>query len=522
MSTVFFDIPGTGGTAVWSNLAKIAESRSRMAADLYGQSVALFQDACHPVETLAILDEHLAQTGIDRNDSRILYRHGTKQNISAWLSPEESQYVTILRDPVERFVSEIVALRARLASGGDRSEDGRCELPSGGKWNPVEEYYSEAFYARAADPTVSIDDLLLSYIEDESHKNYYINYFFSLFWGNPAERESKYSGDCRCILPTLAHFVREKFTHIGIYPSIGKTLYEISTASGFRSPARNEMERRSQETALPPLLPATQNKLRAFSEFDYQFLELVFRQTAPIASPAASTPVSPSPVAATAEATPAGKIGPPHNTLNFKIETVNSQIGSSPEAKKGVVGDSEVSIGRFTYGWQLIEIKYPWAKTQLTIGSFCSIAPCIIMLGGVHDYRNVSTFPFDETIFPNLIKGDNVQESPDTKGAVTIGNDVWIGSDAKIMSGVTIGDGAVIGSSAVVTKDVEAYSIVVGNPARHLKYRFEPDVIALLLELKWWSLPTPVIKEISGELFSKPDKIVLQRLIDAHRTTTRS
>lgn len=75
----------------------------------------------------------------------------------------------------------------------------------------------------------------------------------------------------------------------------------------------------------------------------------------------------------------------------------------------------------------------------------------------------------------------------DNKGDIVIGNDVWIGYDAIIMAGVNIGDGAIIGARAVVTKDVEPYSIVGGVPAKEIRKRFAPDVVAKLLELKWWN-----------------------------------
>ena len=67
-----------------------------------------------------------------------------------------------------------------------------------------------------------------------------------------------------------------------------------------------------------------------------------------------------------------------------------------------------------------------------------------------------------------------------------IGNDVWIGSGAMVMNGVTIGDGAVVAAGSVVTKDVEPYSIVGGNPAKLIRKRFPDDIIERLLRLKWW------------------------------------
>ena len=77
---------------------------------------------------------------------------------------------------------------------------------------------------------------------------------------------------------------------------------------------------------------------------------------------------------------------------------------------------------------------------------------------------------------------------------VTIGNDVWIGYEAVILAGVTVGDGAVIGARAVVTKDVPPYTIVGGVPAKPIRKRFSEDLIAALLELRWWDWPEERLK----------------------------
>ena len=71
------------------------------------------------------------------------------------------------------------------------------------------------------------------------------------------------------------------------------------------------------------------------------------------------------------------------------------------------------------------------------------------------------------------------------KGDIVIMNDVWIGYGCTVLSGVTIGSGSVLAARSVVTKDVPAYSIVGGNPARILKYRFNPEMIDLLLKIAW-------------------------------------
>lgn len=76
-----------------------------------------------------------------------------------------------------------------------------------------------------------------------------------------------------------------------------------------------------------------------------------------------------------------------------------------------------------------------------------------------------------------------------------IGNDVWIGSDAIILRGVRIGDGAVVGANAVVTKDVKAFEVVAGVPARHLKFRFPEEQQAAILDSAWWNLELAEARE---------------------------
>ena len=85
--------------------------------------------------------------------------------------------------------------------------------------------------------------------------------------------------------------------------------------------------------------------------------------------------------------------------------------------------------------------------------------------------------------------------------------------DTLILNGVKISDGALIGANSVVTKDVKPYEFVAGNPAEHIKFRFDKEIIELLQELKWWNFEDKKIKEIMPILLSQPEKEVLKKLI---------
>jgi hypothetical protein len=84
-----------------------------------------------------------------------------------------------------------------------------------------------------------------------------------------------------------------------------------------------------------------------------------------------------------------------------------------------------------------------------------------------------------------------------SKGDITIGNDVWIGLNCTILDGITIGNGAVIAAGSVVTKNVEPYSIVGGNPAKLIKYRFSPELIKRIEDLKFWDMPIECIQSVN-------------------------
>lgn len=140
---------------------------------------------------------------------------------------------------------------------------------------------------------------------------------------------------------------------------------------------------------------------------------------------------------------------------------------------------------------------YGWHLDKLKIGKYCCFASGIIfMMGGNHNHNPnwITVYPFK----------DKLLDSYKPKGDTIIGNDVWIGTEAIIMPGVKIGDGAIIASRSVVTKDVTPYTIVGGNPAKHIKERFCKEEMAILLEIKWWNWPKQHI-ENSIDILSSSD-----------------
>lgn len=161
---------------------------------------------------------------------------------------------------------------------------------------------------------------------------------------------------------------------------------------------------------------------------------------------------------------------------------------------KNIISNPQIIVGDYTYYDDPQDVHnfeknvlylFEFIGDKLIIGKFCQIATGVrfIMNGGNHAMSGFSTYPFkafggewaSKHNMPLVSKGDTV-----------IGNDVWIGNGATIISGITIGDGAIIGTNSLVTKDVPAYSIVGGNPAKEIRKRFDEETTELLLAVKWW------------------------------------
>lgn len=162
------------------------------------------------------------------------------------------------------------------------------------------------------------------------------------------------------------------------------------------------------------------------------------------------------------------------------VALLNSEIdqSSTVEAGSHIVNSSMDRYSFCGYDCKIINCQ---------IGSFCSIADEVIIGGAQHPIEWGSTSPVFYWGRDSVRKKFSEFKRPETL-RTTIGNDVWIGDRAIIKAGVTIGDGAVIGMGSVVTKNVGAYEIWGGNPARFIRKRFPSELIQQFLKLKWWEL----------------------------------
>jgi acetyltransferase-like isoleucine patch superfamily enzyme len=158
---------------------------------------------------------------------------------------------------------------------------------------------------------------------------------------------------------------------------------------------------------------------------------------------------------------------------------------------------NKVTVGRCSYG-PLRVLSYGNDSESLRIGQYCSVATGVtFILGGEHDYKNLSTFPFKYYFYKEI-------ESK-TKGEIVLEDDVWIGTNALILSGVRIGKGAVVAAGSVVTKDVESYSIVGGNPARKIGMRFTELDLERISQFDFDSLHSLSEKEVVNLIYGIND-----------------
>lgn len=154
---------------------------------------------------------------------------------------------------------------------------------------------------------------------------------------------------------------------------------------------------------------------------------------------------------------------------------------------------SIVEVGKGTYG--PLKVISTNNQGKLLIGNYCSIAPEVaFVLNNEHPTDTFSSYPFKTRLL-----GRNAEAQ--SKGGITIEDGVWLGYRATVLDGVTIGEGAIVAAGALVAKDIPAYSIAGGVPARILRYRFSPEIIAELMRVDYSIIDSTFALKYENELY---------------------
>jgi phosphonate metabolism protein (transferase hexapeptide repeat family) len=174
--------------------------------------------------------------------------------------------------------------------------------------------------------------------------------------------------------------------------------------------------------------------------------------------------------------------------LNDNVKLVETKLGRFVELGEGTRIIESV-LGDYSYTDRYADIAYS------TIGKFANIAAFTRINPSEHPYHRASLhhFMYRSSYYWPEEKDEATVFDWRRSRPVHVGHDTWIGHNAVIMKGVTIGNGAVVGSKSVVTKDVQPYTVVAGNPARVIKLRYAEGIAQRMQALAWWDWNHEVI-----------------------------
>lgn len=179
-----------------------------------------------------------------------------------------------------------------------------------------------------------------------------------------------------------------------------------------------------------------------------------------------------------------------HVVRNLRKALRNAMLGEGYAELKRLQKIGRVTYGAETYGYPEV-IAFEYGNEALHAGAYCSLNGTFI-LGGMHGVDRVTTYPHRINW---KMEGAGQDGIPIPTGDTIVGSDVWTCAGALILPGIKLGDGVIVGAGAVVAKDVPPYAIVAGNPARIVRYRFDEEQIAALLEIRWWDWPKDKVRE---------------------------
>jgi len=169
--------------------------------------------------------------------------------------------------------------------------------------------------------------------------------------------------------------------------------------------------------------------------------------------------------------------------------STRAKIGDHVVIAENCVIEPTVNIGRYTYMQSNCNIN------NASLGNFCSLGSNVLIGPWQHPLNMTSTSP---KLYRNVLGGAFF----DMPKYTHIGHDVWIGSNVIILGGLTIGNGSVIGAGSVVTKNVPPYAIVVGNPAKIIRYRFDESKIKEITDKKWYDWEDDKLQQIASYLIN--------------------
>jgi acetyltransferase-like isoleucine patch superfamily enzyme len=170
-------------------------------------------------------------------------------------------------------------------------------------------------------------------------------------------------------------------------------------------------------------------------------------------------------------------------------------------------GTEKVKVGKYSYGQLNIE-AYDHKDEKLVIGNFVSIASNVrFILGGNHQIDTFSTFPVKSVFIEHSPQDDAM-----TRGAIEVEDEVWIGANSIIISGVKLGKGSIIAAGSVVTKNVEPFSIVGGNPAKFIRWRIPEDLIEERKKINLIDFDIELIKKENSIFYKTLDKDILDSI----------
>ena len=213
-----------------------------------------------------------------------------------------------------------------------------------------------------------------------------------------------------------------------------------------------------------------------------------------------------------------------------KLESISLEIDPNQKRKvqvgNKIVFREDVRIGRnvgIYLGNKIVSLgSYSFSRSafdeliDFNTGNYVSIGENVQSFGFEHPTDFVGTSPIfyqrNRKLFPDNSEKNLLKVSPDE--GITIGNDVWVGRNVLLKRGVVVSDGAVIGAGSVVTKNVDAFTIVAGNPARKIRSRFPEEIQERLMKLKWWNYQAEVIQSVKFNQPFDAALLELERIID--------